>query len=238
MIGCILRNKERLQAIHFKNIYSKECVHILYSIDNIFKGFDLVKNNKNFHILLEILLAHGNYMNAESIEGEASGFQLSSLKEFYDIKSNDKKCTLFQYIIEFILDYFDIKILNFMPFLELFDKIQIKQVQESYNSFKEDFKSVEALKTMLETNKDEIDEDDKTEEFLKGFYEDANKTIKLVEKKMHAINEEYENISKYLGVKNIDIDTFISIMKVLYRKIFEALKLYRSNKEIEKKKSY
>ena len=140
-------------------------------------------------------------MNAESIEGEASGFQLSSLKEFYDIKSNDKKCTLFQYIIEFILDYFDIKILNFMPFLELFDKIQIKQVQESYNSLKEDFKSVESLKTMLETNKDEIDEDDKTEEFLKGFYEDANKTIKLVEKKIHAINAEYENISKYLGFR-------------------------------------
>lgn len=34
--GCISCNKERLQAIHFKNIYSKECVHILHLIDNVF----------------------------------------------------------------------------------------------------------------------------------------------------------------------------------------------------------
>ena len=55
----------------------------------------LSKNNKNFHNLLEILLAHGKYMNGESVEGETSGFQLSSLKEFYDIKSNDEKMYTF-----------------------------------------------------------------------------------------------------------------------------------------------
>ena len=73
---------------------------------------------------------------------------------------------------------------------------------------------------------------------MKGFYEHANKTIKLVEKKINAINVEYENISKYLRLKNIDIEKFISILKVFYRKIFEALELYRSNKELEDKKSY
>jgi hypothetical protein len=34
---------------------------------------------------------------------------------------------------------------------------------------KDKFKSVEPLKKMLETKKDDIDEDNKTEEFLSGF---------------------------------------------------------------------
>jgi hypothetical protein len=55
----------------------------------------------------------------------AFGFQLASLTKFYDMKSKDNKTTLLQYIIEFIMEEVDRKILNFMPFFELFNKKQI-----------------------------------------------------------------------------------------------------------------
>ena len=129
----------------------------------------------------------------------------------------------------------DRKLLNFMPYFELFNKMQITLIQESYNSLKEKFKSVEALKKMLETKKDEIDEDDKTEEFLGGFYEHANKTIKFVGEKIDAIEVQFKDISKFFALKNMDIEKFIIVMREFYLKTFEALKLYREKKAKEEK---
>ena len=235
LIGCISCNKERLQAIRFKNSYSKKSVEVLALIDYFFKGFDFVKNNKNFHKFLEIFLAVGNYMNGVTAKGGAFGFQLKSLSKFYDMKSKDNKSTLLQYIVEYIMEEVDRKILNFMPFFELFNKMQITLATESYNSLKEKFKAVEALKNMLKNKKDDIDEDDKTEEFLAGFYDHAEKTIKFVGEKIDAITVQYQDISKFLGLKNVDIEQFIGIMKEFYLKTFEALKIYREKKAKEEK---
>ena len=235
LIGCIFCHRERLQAILFKNSYSKRSVEILALIDYFFKAFDFVKNNKNFHKFLEIFLAHGNYMNGVTAKGGAFGFQLASISKFYDMKSKDNKSTLFQYIIEFIMEDYDRKLLTFMPYFELFTKMQITLVQESYNSLKDKFKSVEALKRMLETKKKEMDEDDKTEEFLNGFYDHAKKTINFVGEKIDAITSQYEDISKFLGLKNVDIEKFIVIMREFYLKTVEALKIYKDKKEKEEK---
>ena len=151
------------------------------------------------------------------------------------MKSKDNKSTLFQYIIEFIMEDYDRKLLTFMPYFELFTKMQITLIQESYNSLKDKFKSVEALKRMLNTKKEEIDEDDKTEEFLSGFYDHASKTIKFVGEKIDAITVQYEEISKFLGLKNVDIEKFIVIMREFYLKTVEALKIYKDKKEKEEK---
>jgi len=235
LVGCISCNVERLHAIRFKNTYSKKSVEILGLIDFFFKGFDFIKNNKNFHKYLEIMLAHGNYMNGVTAKGGAFGFQLTSLSKFYDMKAKDGKSTLLQYIIEYIMDEVDKTILNFMPFFELFNKMQITLVQESYNSLKDKFQNVEALKKMFTTKKDDMDDDDKTEEFLNGFYDHANKTIKFVGEKIDAINVQYDDIIKFLGSKKMDIEKFINIMREFYLKTMEGLKVYKDKIAKEEK---
>ena len=234
LIGCIPCNRERLQAIRFKNIYSKKSVEILELIDYFFKGFEFIKTNKNFHKYLEILLAHGNYMNGATAKGGAFGFQITSLSKFYDTKSKDNKTTLLQYIVEFIMEEVDRNILNFMPYFKLFERMQISLVQESFNSLKDKFQSVEALNKMLQTNKD-LDEQDKTKEFLDGFYDHANKTIKFIEEKIAAIDLQFNDISKFLTLKNIDLEKFIAIMREFYLKTFEAIRLYKEKKTKEEK---
>lgn len=67
------------------------------------------------------MLAHGNYMNGVTAKGGAFGFQITSLSKFYDMKSKDNKTTLLQYIVEYIMEEVDRNILNFMPFLQLFE---------------------------------------------------------------------------------------------------------------------
>ena len=233
-MGVVPHNRERLEAIRFKNSYSDKSVEILKLIDHFFKGFDFLKTNKNFHKFLEILLAHGNYMNGITAKGGAFGFQLTSLTKFYDMKSKDNKITLFQFIVNSILDE-DKKILNFMQYLACFEKMQISLIQESFNSLKEKFKSVEVLKKFITNKKEELDEDDKTEEFLAGFYDHASKTIKFVEEKIANIDVQYQSISKYLALKNMDLDKFVVIMRALYLKMVAALKTYKENKEKEEK---
>jgi len=173
-------------------------------------------------------------MNGVTAKGGAFGFQFTSLSKFYDMKSKDNKTTLLQYIVEFIMDEVDRNILNFMPFLQLFEKMQITLVQESFNSLKDKFQSVEALHKMLETNKD-LDEDDKTKEFLDGFYGHASKTIKFVEEKISAIDVQFADISKFLDLKKLDIEKFVGVMREFYKKTFEALKLYKEKKAKEEK---
>ena len=60
LLGCICCNKERLEAIIFKNIYSEQCIKILGLIDTLFKGFELIKNDDNFHKYLDILFEQMN----------------------------------------------------------------------------------------------------------------------------------------------------------------------------------
>ena len=146
------------------------------------------------------------------------------------MKSLDNKSTLLQYKVEKIMEENDKIILSFKPYLELFNRMEITEVQKSYNSLKENFKSVETLQKFVEKPNDEMDEDDKTEEFLGRFYDHANKTIKLLEEKMDSMYKKYNDIAKFLGLKNIDIEEFILIMKEFCLKIFEAVKLYNEKK--------
>ena len=234
LVGVVPHNRERLLAINFKNTYSDKSVEILKLIDHFFKGFDFIKTNKNFHKFLEIFLAYGNYMNGVTAKGGAFGFQIASLSKFYDMKSKDNKTTLFQYIVNTIMDE-DKKILNFMQFLQSFEKMQIELIQQSFNSLKDKFKSVEILKKFVTDKKEELDEDDKTEEFLNGFYEHASKTIKFVEEKIANIDVQYQGISKFLALKKMDLDKFVAAMRELYLKMVAALKAYMENKAKEEK---
>ena len=122
-----------------------------------------------------------------------------------------------------------------MQFLQSFEKMQIELINQSFNSLKDKFKSVEILKNFIKNKKEELDEDDKTEEFLDGFYDHASKTIKFVEEKIANIDVQYQSISKFLVLKKMDLDKFVGIMRDLYLKMVAALKTYMEIKAKEEK---
>ena len=70
---------------------------------------------------------------------------------------------------------------------------------------------------------------------MAGFYDHASKTIKFVEEKIANIDVQYQSISKYLALKNMDLDKFVVIMRELYLKMVAALKTYMENKAKEEK---
>ena len=60
-----------------------------------------IQNNKSFLIIIENVLAIGNYMNGTSIRGGAFGFKLDTLEKLADLKfiSNPKR-NLLTHVIE------------------------------------------------------------------------------------------------------------------------------------------
>jgi len=99
----------------------------------------------------------------------------------------------------------DKEILNFIQDLKCFEKIKMKiaSIQKSFYSLKKIFINVEILKYFLTVNKGKLVEDDKTEEFLNGFYDHASENMKLIKEDIRKISVQYKSISKYLALKNI-----------------------------------
>ena len=134
----------------------------------------------------------------------------------------------------------DKKILNFMQYLQSFEKMQIELINQSFNSLKDKFKSVEILKKFVTNKKEELDEDDKTEEFLAGFYDHACKTIKFVEEKIGNIEVQYEGVSKYLALQKMDLDNswrsnwtcYYSFNSVFKSILFHFLSFYHHLKRL------
>lgn len=55
---------------------------------------------KKFHEILKLILSVGNMLNSGSSIGQAHGFELSILPQLKEIKTNDNKRTLLQYLVQ------------------------------------------------------------------------------------------------------------------------------------------
>jgi len=70
-------------------------------------AIDLLKHDKRFLNMLEIILAFGNYINGGTRIGCTYGFKLSSLRNLYDVKSyKDQNVTLLHHAVEYIQSNF------------------------------------------------------------------------------------------------------------------------------------
>ena len=172
-------------------------------------------------------------MNGTSSRGGAYGFNIDSLQKYYDTKSKDNKTTLIQYVIFYIIEELkEPEILDIVTYLNLFPKCKIihylflvakTMIDEGFKTINNAFLAVDKLKRAIEKSKDQLDEDDKSVDFLNGFYEHASKSIKLIEDKIASIDKDYVGIIKYFGEKNEKvyplIEKFIPAMKTLNEQV-------------------
>jgi diaphanous 1 len=235
LIGSIVGYKERLQSILFKSYYKEKSIEILKLIDYFFNGFDFILTNEHLKKILEVILAHGNYLNGITMRGGAFGFNLDSLSKIEEMKSKDNKLTLLEYIIHYIIDEEGLnkpEYLDIMSYLELFDQMQMKSITESFNELNSKFKVVQSLKEKIINKKNDLEENDKTEEFLNKFFEHAEKTMKFIESKIKIIEEKYEEIIKYFAEdkNNMTLEKLVDTFKKLNKCIIEALRKYKETK--------
>lgn len=98
-------------------------IYFLQQVHAIISGSSSVKNSKKLRLVLEVILAFGNYLNS-SKRGPAYGFKLQSLDTLLDTKSTDKKMCLLHYIVATIRQKFP-ELLNFETELLYIDKAAV-----------------------------------------------------------------------------------------------------------------
>ncbi|KAJ3127754.1 hypothetical protein HK098_005871 [Nowakowskiella sp. JEL0407] len=88
----------RLNAINYKSHFLERVGEVKPDIETLTKASKQVKESKKLASLLEVILAIGNYMNAESFRGQAHGFSLDTLTKIGDTKAANGKMTLIHYL--------------------------------------------------------------------------------------------------------------------------------------------
>lgn len=220
--------KERLESIIFKLIYTDKFRKILTSINNIYEQFNFVKTDLKFHKYLDILLEQSDLIKDKTLQKNWKyGVLISSLPKIYDMKAKDNKMNILDYakgtLIKNDPKFFDHIMENFEIF-ETFDS-KMNLINDSFIALDEKFKSVEILKKMTIKEKELMEDEDNTENFLVSFYDHAKKCLDEIRKRIGttAMNKEFNELSEYLGLKYVFNDgnfisfkDFILIMKEFY----------------------
>ena len=230
LISDLVGFKERIKSIIFKNKYKKQINLLNKEADNFYEAFDFLKSDENLKEWFEIILAFGNYMNGGSYRGGAYGFKLDCLKILNEVKSKDNKTTLLQYIIIYINDELQKnKLFDIMKNLENFDNLQFQSIMELNKDLNMKFNDVKNLKNLVEKKKNELNEEDKSFDFLNDFYENAEKNIEVINKKIEGIEIMYNNeIVKYFAEdeKKLGLEQFVNIFKRFFVDLKEGIEFY------------
>jgi hypothetical protein len=213
--------KERINTIKIKYEFENKFNILCEKINMLKNTLDTFTNDNRINDWLTIILAFGNYLNGQSIRGGAYGFKLDSLSKIVELKSNDNKITLLEFIIEWIYDNNDPNLLQVD--LNYTKNASLKVTKEFLNDIKNSFKIVKNLK---EVTKNVDNEKDKSKEFLE-FYDEIINRLNQKEKELNDININYEKLVLFFGEK---------IQDMPFEKFFEIFTSFFDNVKTTKEK--
>ncbi|KAK4786352.1 hypothetical protein SAY86_003041 [Trapa natans] len=93
----------RFSAMQFKLNYDPEIDYLGESLETLRLACEELRGRGVFVKLLEAILKAGNRMNAGTTRGNATAFNLSSLRKLSDVKSTDGKTTLLHFVVEQVI---------------------------------------------------------------------------------------------------------------------------------------
>ena len=91
----------RIKAWVFKNEFKYRLEHLTKQVTMIDKAISVIKTNRNFKLLLGLILQFGNHMNDGTRKGSQYGFQLNVISLLPNIKTLDNLSFL-MYIYDFL----------------------------------------------------------------------------------------------------------------------------------------
>ena len=222
--------KERVQSLIFSYHYKEDFDLVCEEVQHFTEFFKFLKEDNLVRKWLEIILAFGNYINGGSFKGGAYGFRLDILGKLDELKSKDNKTNFADYLVKFVSEK-NKGLLQIIEKLEILDSLHYSSIQESAKAFATEFKSVEMLKKVISENKDQLQEEDGSEKFLR-FFPDAEAKVKKISEMSAKIDEDFEAIKKFYGEDGkFTIDNLIDILEKFRRQLRAA-----AEKAQEKKK--
>jgi hypothetical protein len=205
----------KLYILFYEIIISKE-TSFLQQIYSIISASTSVKSSKKFRLLLEVVLAFGNYLNS-SKRGPAYGFRLQSLDTLLDTKSTDKKISLLHYIVATIRQKF--------PDLMSFDSEFFCIDKASQVSLENVIADVNELEKGMEIVRKEVTAAGKNTQcvVLKDFLSNSEDKLKKISADTKVAQQSFKECLEYFGEssRNPDANAFFSLL-VRFVKAFKV----------------
>ncbi|ORY82802.1 actin-binding FH2 [Neocallimastix californiae] len=228
--------EQKMLMWEFKNDFNEVITDLDKDINTVLNAIQELKDSEHLPKLLELILTIGNFMNGETIKGGAYGFKISSINKLNDIKSNDKKMTLLNYITSVIQNKFP-ELLNITSELSGINdacKISTNIIKEDITKIKATLKKNTAIlnnpnfgkkiepkneekeddneyKDNNENNK--VDENNNFTIKMKSFYETANNKFSEIEGLYKLLEKNITEITESFGEQNIASEDFFGIFK-------------------------
>lgn len=189
--------QQRLQALKFTKTYKELVSDLTDKMDKVMSVLSHIPNDKTLMMLLENILAIGNYLNGTTARGGAYGFKLDALEKLADMKmtTNPKK-NLLMYVIERLESKSGKTIIDpndDLSAYEIGSKLPLMQLQSDLGEIRKGAKSLEnAIKKQTDHTSDKV------EKFFKDPNAAIGKIIEKIDKDLKTCEEDYQKSCKFL----------------------------------------
>lgn len=102
MLSNIPHIEYRIKYILFVLTYEQTARSLITQCVELCSAGEQLQGSRAMKQLIEVVLSIGNYMNRGTHTGGAKAFRLSTLDKLRETKSSDNKCTLLDFIVEYI----------------------------------------------------------------------------------------------------------------------------------------
>lgn len=199
---------------------------------------EIAAKSANFHKLLEIVLAIGNFVNFKQSRDSSMGIQLSTLSKLHETVTTDSKDNLLEYIVDWIDQKHPTvgEWVNDLADLKYATKIVWTQVANDMMDLKRDLASAQKTAEKVERS------DSKWDVFYRvipSALEDAQKQFAEVESLYERVMEEYKKTATLYGAADAAPEEFYGTIVTFAAKFEQTakdLKLKKAKLEKEREK--
>lgn len=232
----IVHYEQRLKSLFYKKRFPERMGEVKPRVQAVLEASREVQRSQRLRILLEVVLAFGNYMN-RGARGNASGFKLASLNRIIDTKSSsNSKITLLHYLIMVLERKYPevLKLEEELAHVRSAAKVNLNDLEAETGTIKKEIKEVEKELEFQHKKKERV-HGDKFVESVGSFVKVAQFSLSELDDSWKDMKQKYGKAVSMFGEdpKQFQSDEFFGLFSAFLVSFAEAK---HQNEEMKKKK--
>eukprot|EP00808_Paulinella_micropora_P006796 g21708.t1 len=190
--------RTRMEMMLFRLQWQEDVMRMEQALKSVLQASHAARTSENLKQFFGLILAFGNYMNHGSRQGEAYGFQLSTISTLKSTKSPRSQMTLLHYIVRYVLtNKPEIRAVveELAPVLEA-EKYEQGQLQKDIQNFHH---RIQTLKRALVACETKSHEQDKFPQIMTKVMEDSESAYQKLEDILGEAMSKTKELATYFG---------------------------------------
>lgn len=191
----------RLHSMVFKLHAIDDIKDINRKIKTVNAACEEITNSEKFVEIHKLILELGNHMNSGSKDGQAYGFEISSLSKLIDMKDSSNKKSFLHFVVETIDEKFP-ELLDFgeeLPHIEEAAHIHLKRILDIMDKMKKSLDQLNWNLTKFKSNRS-LNENDKFVEKMTDFALGTDALVNEVMEMIAQMKDRYMKVTEYFAL--------------------------------------